>query len=189
MEFIVVSEQLTYILYSFIFGFAASFLYFGIKILRMTVGVSPCVMSDIKYIRCIDRIKIPGVHGFNAALEIIFIHLMDILYFVIVSISFCIFAFYFNHGRIRWYLIFAAFLGFWAFYYSVGRLILFISKYIVYIIKSFTKIVIYGIIKIISLILRPVNIFLLAVKLRLTHYRASKKLHKYIFINGESNGT
>jgi hypothetical protein len=189
VEFIVVSEQLTYILYSFIFGFVASFVYFGIKILRMTVGLGPSKTSEVRLFRFVDRIKIPSVHCTNTALQIIFIHLLDVVYLIICSISFCIFTFYFNHGRIRWYLLFAALIGFWAFYYSVGKLILFISKYLVYIIKSFTKVILYGIIKIISFILRPAKLFLSVVKLRLIHYRESKRLYKHIFVKGESNGT
>lgn len=189
MEFIVVSEQLTYILYSAIFGVFSSFLYFCIKILRMVVGVIPVKGPSRAFLNKIDCIKFRQLKGAKTLNELVFVHLIDVIYLIFVSVSFCIFAFYFNHGRIRWYLLLSAFLGFLAFYFSIGRLIIYISKYIVYIIKSFTKLIIYAIIKSVKIIFKPANTLLSAISLRVNHKLELKMLKKHILVKGESNGT
>lgn len=189
MEFIVISEQLTYILYSAIFGFFAAFVYVCIKILRITAGVSSGSGKSISFLKFIDKLPLIRIKGKKAVLSVLLIHITDILYLMFTATAFSVFAYYFNHGRIRWYLIFGAVIGYMVFYHSVGRLIMYLSEYIVYIIKSFTKLIVYGIMSIIGVVFKPLKILISEFGLRMRHRREHIRLKKYIFGNGESNGT
>lgn len=170
MEFIVVSEQLTYILYSVIYGLFVSLIYTLIKIVRIATLT--------------DKSKVNSVIS-----EILFIHILDIIYFTFIGVTFSIFVYTFNHGRIRWYLVLGAVFGFWIWYNSIGRLIMFISEYVVRALKSFTSLLIYVIMMPVRLMIRPLRMLWLHYKRKIVHSFEMKKIKKLIFEMGESNGT
>ncbi len=178
MEFIVVSEQLTYMLYSAVFGVVMSLIYTLIKILRITVGVTKGKKIKLKLHGPWRSVHLPKCKGL---LSVIFVHIIDILYLIFAAVAFCIFVFAFNHGRIRWYLLLSALAGFVAWYYSLGKVIMYVSEYIVYVVKSFTKLLIYVIMLPIGLAVKPVKRIFGMIVLRIHHLREIKKLRKYIF--------
>ena len=181
MEFIVVSEQLLYMLYSVIFGLFEGLLYTLIKVLRIAVGVSRGRSNSLDILKInnkLPKIKIKIPIGI---LKAVFIHILDILYFIISASAFSVFVLYFNHGRIRWYLLLSVCLGFIIWYHSLGRLIMFISEYLVSIIKTFTKLFLCGIIIPLIIFAKPFRLLYGMIYIRYTHKYELKKLRKIIF--------
>ncbi len=52
----------------------------------------------------------------------------DLLYMVFVTVSFIVFLFSFNYGIFRWFILFAAVLGFLIYYFTVGRIVIMFSR-------------------------------------------------------------
>lgn len=91
----------------------------------------------------------------------VFVFVGDILFFLIVSPLFTVFIYYANSGKIRWYLVTGAVIGFVLYYFTIGRLIMLFSSLIVFIIRSAGAYIIY-------FTLRPV-VILIRLACRMMH--------------------
>ncbi len=69
----------------------------------------------------------------------IFVSLTDFLFFVILAVCMCVFFFLTGDGRMRAYGLFGAFLGFWLYYNTVGRLFISVSTALVTLFKKAVK--------------------------------------------------
>ncbi len=124
MQFIVISHQLKIMLFAAFFGCIFGFLYDIIKIIRMLAKTE----SAKKFT--------------NRVYEAIFVHTTDVLFMLFLAISFCIFLFYYNCGRFRWYFLFSFIVGFMCYYFSIGKLVCKISSKIVNVIKLIFRILV-----------------------------------------------
>ena len=87
MQFITISEQLKNILFAFIFG--------------CNIGIGYDIIYLIRLL--IDKKQANRV--IRSFYEVVFVHIFDLIYLILVSISYCIFVYHFNAGRFRLYLL------------------------------------------------------------------------------------
>ena len=73
----------------------------------------------------------------------IFVSLSDFAFFLIAAIAMSVFFFLTGDGRVRGYVLFCTWLGFLAYYHTVGRLFIGISSYLVRLLKKAVRRVIY----------------------------------------------
>lgn len=72
----------------------------------------------------------------NKVLSNIFIFVTDIIYFLVITLIMMVFVYYINDGIVRWYIFAGAFLGMLLYYFTVGKLVISVSEYIVFFIKT-----------------------------------------------------
>ena len=130
MQFIVITEQLQITLYALLLGLCFGVTYDLLRILRMLVGITPVHTRPIPLVARLPRRHI-GRIGKGRISELFFINFPDVLYGLCTGAAFCIFLYAANNGRFRWYLFFACMVGFLIYNYSVGRLTVFLSGYII----------------------------------------------------------
>ncbi len=180
MQFIVISEQLRCTLYACFLGIGYGFLYSLVKILRLLWSD-----EDTIHIPIVSKFrKVKKIKFIRYLYEFVFIHVLDIVYFLLSSVIFCIFVFYLNHGRVRWYLIFAVIIGFYIWYISLGKLLVYVSKYIVCLIKAFTNLLLCVIIYPVKLLLWPIRISLRYLIISIKTDIEIKKIHRTVMFKG-----
>ena len=67
----------------------------------------------------------------------------DILYFLVIIPASVIFVYHLNNGNVRWYIVAGMAIGFALCYFTVGKIIISVSEYIVFFIKVFLSYVSY----------------------------------------------
>lgn len=142
MQFIVILYQLEITLYALLLGLFFGFLYDSLRIMRMLVGITSVHIQSVAWTRRLPCRHI-GKLGRGVVSELFFVHLLDILYGLSTGASFCVFLFALNNGRFRWYLLLGCVLGFMAYYWSVGRLVVYLSGYIVAVLRSMIGLILY----------------------------------------------
>ena len=142
MQFIVITEQLQITLYALLLGVCFGAAYDLLRILRMLVGITPVPAKRISFAARLPRRHI-GRIGKGRISELFFVHLPDVLYGLLTGAIFCIFLYAANNGRFRWYLLMGCAVGFFCYYYSVGRLVVFLSGYITSFLRSILGFLLY----------------------------------------------
>ena len=131
-------QQLSLPFTSFIFGLIAGALYDAVRILRCCLGVK----YKASYPKFLSKIKFPLLNityrksKLNSIKETILVGLTDILYFAVLTVFMCIFVYAVNNGRIRWFIYFFSLLGFLAYYFTVGKLVIGASTVISFFIRA-----------------------------------------------------
>lgn len=92
----------------------------------------------------------------------------DILFFFVVSPIFTVFIYYANNGKIRWYLVIGAIIGFLLYYFTIGRLIMLFSSAIVFTVRTIGAYVIYFTLRPVVLLLRLILGFIRKVILKIS---------------------
>lgn len=124
---------------SFGFGIIAGALYDIVRIIRCCLGISytdsaPKWLSNIK----LPLLPHEGIKGKTSPIrEVIIIGVTDILYFIVLTVFMCIFAYAVNKGKMRWFIYFFALLGFFTYYITVGRLIIRVSSVASFVLRAF----------------------------------------------------
>ncbi len=142
MQFIVILYQLQITLYALLLGLFLGVLYDVLRITRMLTGITPVHVAHISWIGRLPMRRI-GKIGKGPVSTLIFVHLLDIVYGLSTGVCFCIFLYALNNGRFRWYLLLGCVLGFFAYYYSVGKLVLYLSGYIVAFLRGIIGCILY----------------------------------------------
>lgn len=75
-------------------------------------------------------------------IERLVIFFEDILYWLICSVSMCIFIYYINSGRFRGVSLIGAFFGFFVYYKTIGKLVMLLSGYVIRLIKTFIRLLV-----------------------------------------------
>ena len=135
------------LLYSFLWSIAlGAFLgtvYDTVRIGRIFLGVSYSRVARVQ----LSGIKLPLISGTkkekkrkgrgipSLALNIL-IFAGDLLFCVFAAIVLVIFIYHSNDGRARWMVFFGTAAGFAAYYFTLGRIVMFFSSYIVFVIRS-----------------------------------------------------
>lgn len=142
MQFIVILYQLQITLYALLLGLFFGVLYDTLRITRMLAGVTPVHIKHVAWAS-----KLPCRHigriGKGPVSAFVFIHLLDILYGLSTGACFCVFLYALNNGRFRWYLLLGCMLGFLVYYWSIGKLVLLLSGYIVAALRSVIGFILY----------------------------------------------
>jgi|GEM_PF-2310325 len=154
--------QLIITLYAVIVGAGIGVIYDVIRITRVFSGVTKTVRQRKLETRRLPLVgafvSIRSLAGFkekadeqrsrtlkftSAIYKNTAIFIGDILFFFIVSPIFTVFIYYANSGKIRWYLLTGALVGFVLYYFTVGRIVMLFSGTIVFVVKSSVEFVIY----------------------------------------------
>jgi hypothetical protein len=130
-----VLNQIYTLVYSVVLGFFFGAFYDFIRILRIFLGINyvnkfteRLSRKKLKFIKNpISKRKNKGERY-----KKIILFITDILYFLFITPVFAIFLYYQNFGLVRWYALLGLTLGFCSYYFSVGRLVISVSEYIVF---------------------------------------------------------
>ncbi len=124
-------------LYSIILGVFLGIIYDAIRLLRVMRGTYK--KSEIKTNEIpefIQRyIRLPKKKLVKKKKGTFFVAVGDVLFFVFSACAFSIFAYHFNDGVIRGFALFGMIFGFFVYYFTVGKLVLFLSFQIVNFVK------------------------------------------------------
>ena len=147
-------QQLTVTLYSVLAGGVFGLLYDVLRISRIFLGIN----YVNKFTEKIKDIKLPLIENpmirttkkRKEKFKKIAVGIGDILYFLIITPIAVVFTYHVNNGSIRWYLVFGMAAGFALYYFTLGKIIISVSEYIVFFIKTVFSYLSY-------LILRPIK--------------------------------
>lgn len=136
------------LIYSFLFGMSAGALNDVNRIIRALMGVRYSAKSFAR----LYAIKLPFVgtlerggkkkrvkRGIEAAL----IFIQDILLFAYLGCGIVILNYYLNRGQFRLYTIASVAVGFALYYFTVGKLVIFLSEGIIFFVRAAVRIVLY----------------------------------------------
>lgn len=133
-----ITAQLWATLYSVIVGAFLGLAYDFVRIGRVLCGLRLGTVSSKLEGKCLPLVgeyrrpdgKVGRVFGD------IFVFVGDIAYFIFASVVFCVFVFHANYGNSRWFLVAGCFLGFCAYFFTVGKLVMAFSDVIRFILVS-----------------------------------------------------
>lgn len=167
-----VSHQIYISFCSIILGFTSGLIYDFIRIIRVFLGIRYVNRFTEKLsAKKFKFIKNPFYKKeTKTKREAIKVFITDIIYFVIMTPIFMIFLYHQNNGSVRWFVFFSVVLGFLSYYFTVGKIIISVSEYIVFYIKAFFLHVIFFISK-------PLIPILKFIKNKSVYIRGKIKIH------------
>ena len=138
------------LLYAFLLGVFFGIVYDFLRLTRVMIGVS--YAGDDSRSDFIYKIKFPLIgyykkneNKIKTALVNTVIFIEDVIYFSFLGISFSVFVFYANEGKIRISLLISALIGFLVYFNTFGRLFVTFFEIIANFFKIFTKIFVFSI--------------------------------------------
>ncbi len=152
MEFFI-ENQLLNIVYSVILGLIFGGIYDIIRVAQILCGITS--YRDGRVEMRLGR----NVRGSRTAF-VIFI-LMDFAFMLTVTVMYSFFIYWADNGRVRFYLMLAAAVGFYIYYNTLGRLVMLCSDFIVRLIRRAFTILVVKPIGFILRLLRRVVLFVL----------------------------
>lgn len=129
-------------LWSIVLGAFLGVAYDIVRISRVFIGVeygnNPFPYEKIK-LPIISKLKKEKKCNKRRASSValnIFIFAGDILFCVFTALALVIYIYHSNEGKARWMVFFGAAIGFFAYYFSIGKLVVLFSQYIVFVIRA-----------------------------------------------------
>ena len=140
--YVSMSELSLMFLYSILLGFFLGASYDIIRLTRIAVGVKYGTSGEKNYSFAkysligkffYSKEKNPSrkKHSFLP----VFIFLGDVTFCLFSSVAIAIFIYYFNSGEFRAFVLFGAALGFIIYYFTLGKMVIYLSERIIFIIK------------------------------------------------------
>lgn len=129
--------------YSILLGTFLGAVYDLVRIGRIFLGVNYSRISGT----VLKEIELPLISKFKnekkrkerkfslLALDIL-VFAGDILFCIFAALVLVIFIYHSNEGKARWMIFFGAAAGFAAYYFSLGKIVMFFSQYIVFVVRS-----------------------------------------------------
>lgn len=138
--YVSMSQLSLMLLYSIFLGIFLGVSYEIIRLFRITAGIKYKSSEDKRY--DYSSLAIVGKYFKNrkqknkkASKGRVYIAIGDILFWLFSAICVSIFIYYYNDGIFRSFVIFGCIVGFLLYYFTVGKVILFISQEIVFYVK------------------------------------------------------
>ena len=133
-----IASQIVNLLMSLLVGVCLGGIYDLIRIWRSLLGIEYINKFTLR----LKEINLPLIKNpllkakkGNRIGENLILFLTDILYFLIVTFVLIIFIYYTNYGIVRWYILTGVIAGFFAYYFTLGKIIISFSEYVVFGIK------------------------------------------------------
>ncbi|MBO5415807.1 MAG: spore cortex biosynthesis protein YabQ [Clostridia bacterium] len=136
------------LIYSFLFGMSAGALNDINRIIRALMGIR----YSAKSFERLYSIKLPFVGVLERGsekkrvkrwIEAVLIFLQDILLFAYLGCGTVILNYYLNRGQFRLYTIAAVAAGFAIYYFTLGKLVIFLSEGIIFFVRAAVRIILY----------------------------------------------
>ena len=129
------------LLASFVFGGLVGGLYDIHRIIRVLFGVQYTKNRPTKlFLRPLPILKRPLTEisqgNVKASVLSVVIFIQDVILFCVASLGIVILNYTFNDGQLRFYTIFVLLLGFLVYYFTIGKLVIFLSEWIVFFIRA-----------------------------------------------------
>lgn len=129
------------LLSSFLFGFGMGVIYDIHRILRVFFGVQYSKKRPTKFLvrplpivgRPLGEIRQGKLKKFFLSL---LIFLQDVFFFCIAALGVVILNYAYNDGQFRFYTILALFFGFFVYYFTLGKIVIYLSEWIVFILRA-----------------------------------------------------
>ena len=119
------THQFVVLLSSIAFGMLLGLLYDCVRIVRCLCG--------IQYKRPIKLFKVrSGEKRVGKLYESIVMGITDLLYFLIAAVIMCVFVYFINNGKVRWYIYSGSAVGFALYYFTIGKIVISLSSIIAY---------------------------------------------------------
>ena len=120
------TNQLFVICLSLTLGVLLGALYDGVRILRCLFGIR--YKCPVKRLEGLMRAR--EERTVNRVYESLVMGVTDILYFILSACIIAVFVYGVNNGRVRWYIYLGAAVGFFAYYSTVGKIVISFSSII-----------------------------------------------------------
>ena len=140
--YVSMSEHSLMLLYSVLLGLFLGAAYDIVRLTRIAVGVKYGAMDRTKYdfgkyalIGSFFYSKVKKKVTQKDSFLSLFIFLGDVLFCLFCSVSVAIFIYYFNSGEFRAFVLVGAFVGFLIYYFSFGKIVIYLSEKIIFTIK------------------------------------------------------
>jgi len=167
-------HQLVIALYALIVGAALGVLYDAVRISRILIGNSYIKNKKIRTDEhsaesrwnVFNEIRLPLIGSRTDRLsrrkrcgrlpfffKNLYIFIGDVFFFTSAGVAVTVFIYHANNGRIRWYLLLGAVAGFAVYYFTVGKLMMFFSEVIVFVLRSACAYALYAVLTPLKLIL------------------------------------
>lgn len=176
-----IASQLTSALISAILGLCLGALYDIIRIWRALLGIR----YVNKFTRRLKEIRLPLIKNplskskkENKIAENIIMLITDILYFLLVTFVMMIFIYHINSGIVRWYIFAGVIIGFFIYYFTLGKIVISFSEYVVFGIKTIRSYLFFFISRPFLPISRKIKNILPKLKYKIKEKRAKKKINK-----------
>lgn len=124
-----VAEQLFALLYSVAVGALLGLMWDLVRLGRSFLGLrnsSGILSLEGKRLPLIGEMGRKTVRR-SGALADVFVFVVDLIYFVVASIVFCVFVFHANYGNGRWFLVAGCAVGFILWFFTLGRVVMALS--------------------------------------------------------------
>lgn len=184
------TDQYILIIKFFIFGLISGVFYDIVRLSRVVLGIKHYsgIPANAFCKRITVNFKLPEfIKKRNRLLENSAVFIGDLLYSLTVGLAFIVYLYYTNNCIFRWYILLSSALGFTAYYFTLGKLVMLVSEWIVGILKM-------TVIYIMAIILIPVrfvakytwafavylwNVSIMKILSKLKRRRAIKKTEQY----------
>ena len=173
------SQQLSAIIISLITGVILGAIYDVVRIIRCILGVK---YTEIRPKISLFKNKPKKSLRISGLTESLIIHITDVLFFIVCGIIIAITVYFSNSGRVRWFIYFFCVLGFLAYYFTVGKIVIKLSGTITEILKtavySFVYLLFYPFFPIVSIIKGVTHKMIEGCKVRRINEKKKKDLIK-----------
>ncbi|MBE6695069.1 MAG: hypothetical protein E7587_01300 [Ruminococcaceae bacterium] len=140
--YVSMSELSKMFLYSILLGFFLGAVYDLVRLSRIAVGIKYDTSESSKYAfgkyaligRFFHLEEKKATHKKEFFLSS-FIFLGDIVFCLFSSVAIAIFIYHFNNGEFRAFVLFGAILGFLTYYFTLGKIVIYLSERIVFVFK------------------------------------------------------
>lgn len=140
--YVSMSEHSLMLLYSVLLGFFLGASYDIIRLSRIAVGMKYGATNAGKY--DYSQYALIGRFFYSKAKKkerkkglfiSLFVFFGDVLFCLFCSVSVAIFIYYFNSGEFRAFVLVGAFVGFLIYYFTLGKIVIYLSEKIIFTIK------------------------------------------------------
>ena len=133
------------LLTSFWFGVISGALYDVVRLQRVLLGMNRYTLAAERPAFCPHFVKVHSgsIHRGKGFLKRIVLAIQDVVFCVTVSILVAILLFSQNNGEFRGFVLIGLGIGFAAYYFTVGKLVITASEYIVFALKTAVLYIVY----------------------------------------------
>lgn len=170
-----ISEQLSVLFMALLLGIFLGAVYDVFRVIRVGAGVR---YGGPVFDRLRDK-KLPLIGAYSLGrgknitdkIKNVIVAVGDVVFSLAAGIAVSVFIYRYCYGIVRWYVFFGALLGFLAYYFTVGRVVLTVAEFIVFFVVTAIKYVFY-------FTVRPMILIFIRIKNSLIKYKEKKSENK-----------
>lgn len=174
-----ISEQITVLLFALLLGIFLGVMYDFFRVMRVCVGVRYGNRTLKKFwdkqLPLIGAYAVGRGKNITDKIKNAVVCMGDILFSLAAGVAVSVFIYRHCYGIVRWYVFFGALLGFIAYYFTVGRVVLTVAELIMFFVATAVRYAVYFITRPIVMIFKKMKTSLPKRKDKKTENKAEEK--------------